>query len=158
MPDKLHSGTFTVASVNVAALALNSSGGAVICQGDAGGPALRVKDGGVELAAVHSRSWWGGCLGSSAAETRTGAVDTRVDDVAAWIDRTVAQAATERVVTIETGRIPGTYDGTTGCTHIFPGARTGLFLCGSTYTHAVWNDGRRLCCWSAGPTPGSRTS
>lgn len=142
VPDKLHSGAFTVASVDAGSISLNSSGGAVICQGDAGGPALRVKDGGVELAAVHSRSWRGGCLGTSATETRTGAVDIRVDDVAAWVDRILAQAATERVVTIETGRVPGTYDGTTGCTHTLPGAGSGLFLCGSTYTRAVWSDGR----------------
>ncbi|MEU4352027.1 FG-GAP-like repeat-containing protein [Streptomyces sp. NPDC023838] len=85
VPDKLHSGAFTVSSVGSGAVALNGSAGAVICQGDAGGPALRVKNGSVELAAVNSRSWRGGCLGTDAAETRTGAVDVRVDDLGAWV-------------------------------------------------------------------------
>ncbi|MFK8910634.1 trypsin-like serine protease, partial [Streptomyces sp. YS-3] len=86
VPDKLHSGAFTVASADAGTVALNASGDAVICQGDAGGPALRVKDGGVELAAVNSRSWQGGCLGANPAETRTGAVNVRVDDLAPWVE------------------------------------------------------------------------
>ncbi|MEV6549774.1 trypsin-like serine protease [Streptomyces sp. NPDC051597] len=142
VPDKLHSGAFAVASVDAGTVALNSSGGAVICRGDAGGPALRVKDGRVELAAINSRSWQGGCLGTNPAETRTSAVAVRIDNAAPWISHILLQAATEHVVDIETGHIPGTYDGTTGCSHTFPGADTGVFLCGSTYTHAVWNDGR----------------
>lgn len=89
VPDRLHTGTFTVASVTGGDVALNGSDTAVICQGDAGGPALRATAGGsVELVAVNSRSWQGGCLDAPAGETRTGAVNARVDDLAAWIKTT----------------------------------------------------------------------
>jgi hypothetical protein len=43
---------------------------------------------GVELAAVNSRSWQGGCFGTDPAEVRTGAVETRVDDVRDWVSDT----------------------------------------------------------------------
>ncbi|MFK8908057.1 FG-GAP-like repeat-containing protein, partial [Streptomyces sp. YS-3] len=85
VPNKVHTAAFTVAGVDGGALSLNGSENAVICQGDAGGPALRTKGGKTELVAVNSLSWQGGCLGTDAAETRTGAVDVRVDDVAAWL-------------------------------------------------------------------------
>lgn len=87
VPNKAHTGAFTVASAEGGALGLDASGDAVVCKGDTGGPALRQKDGGLELAAVNSRSWQGGCLGTDAAETRTGALAVRVDDVAAWVDQ-----------------------------------------------------------------------
>ncbi|MGW7103860.1 RICIN domain-containing protein [Streptomyces sp. NPDC054838] len=87
VPDKAHTGVFTVASTDGGALGLSASGGTVVCKGDTGGPALRQQDGGVELVAVNSRSWQGGCLGTDPAETRTGAVAVRLDDVAAWIDQ-----------------------------------------------------------------------
>ncbi|MEU9111133.1 FG-GAP-like repeat-containing protein [Streptomyces sp. NPDC048483] len=88
VPDKLHSSVFTVDSVTGSAVNLNGSDQATICQGDAGGPALRVKDGIPELVAVNSRSWQGGCLGTDAREKRTGAVDVRVDDLSEWIRKT----------------------------------------------------------------------
>ncbi|MER7466817.1 RICIN domain-containing protein [Streptomyces sp. NPDC097981] len=87
VPNKAHTGAFTVASVAGGTLGLDASGDAVVCKGDTGGPALRQTDGGPELAAVNSRSWQGGCLGTDASETRTGALDVRVDDVAAWVDQ-----------------------------------------------------------------------
>lgn len=87
VPDKAHTGAFTVASVEGGALGLDASGDAVVCKGDTGGPALRRTDGGLELTAVNSRSWQGGCLGTDPAETRTGALAVRVDDVAAWVDQ-----------------------------------------------------------------------
>ncbi|MGW2613833.1 FG-GAP-like repeat-containing protein [Streptomyces sp. NPDC001500] len=85
VPDKLHTGTFTVASTAAATVDLDGSATATVCQGDAGGPALRTVDGVTELVAVNSRSWQGGCLGIDPAETRTGAVDTRVDDIGEWV-------------------------------------------------------------------------
>ncbi|MFE0193674.1 FG-GAP-like repeat-containing protein [Streptomyces sp. NPDC058989] len=88
VPDKLHSATFTVSSVAGGDVELNGSDQAVICQGDAGGPALRTKDGTLELVAVNSRSWQGGCSGMDPKETRRGAVDVRVDDLAGWIRQT----------------------------------------------------------------------
>ncbi|MEU0031280.1 trypsin-like serine protease [Streptomyces sp. NPDC006335] len=90
VPDKLHAGTFTVASTTSTSVDLEGSDGATVCKGDAGGPALRTVDGTTELVAVNSRSWQGGCLGIDPAETRTGAVDTRVDDLSNWVASTVA--------------------------------------------------------------------
>ncbi|MFH9015603.1 FG-GAP repeat domain-containing protein, partial [Streptomyces sp. NPDC017943] len=42
-----------------------------------------------------SRSWQGGCLGIDPTETRTGAVDTRVDDLGNWVASTVAGRVTD---------------------------------------------------------------
>ncbi|MFF4278983.1 FG-GAP-like repeat-containing protein [Streptomyces kronopolitis] len=88
VPDKLHSASFTVTSAAGADVGLKGSDQAVICQGDAGGPALRTTDGTPELVALNSRSWQGGCLGTDPKETRTDAVDVRVDDLSDWIRRT----------------------------------------------------------------------
>ncbi|MEV7076930.1 trypsin-like serine protease, partial [Streptomyces sp. NPDC093990] len=85
VPDKLHTGTFTVAATAATTVDLNGSDTATVCKGDAGGPALRTVDGTMELVAVNSRSWQGGCLGIDPTETRTGAIDTRVDDIGAWV-------------------------------------------------------------------------
>ncbi|MET7355014.1 S1 family peptidase [Streptomyces mirabilis] len=78
VPDKLHTGTFTVASMTDTTVDLNGSDTATVCKGDAGGPALRTVNGITELVAITSRSWQGGCLGIDPAETRTGAIDTRL--------------------------------------------------------------------------------
>ncbi|WP_190009685.1 trypsin-like serine protease, partial [Streptomyces anulatus] len=91
VPTKLHAGTFTVASRTDTTVNLNGSDTATVCQGDAGGPALRTVDGSPQLVSVTSRSWQGGCLGVDPAETRTGAVDTRVDDLAGWVKEVVAR-------------------------------------------------------------------
>ncbi|MEU3350300.1 FG-GAP-like repeat-containing protein [Streptomyces sp. NPDC037389] len=86
IPDRLHYASFTVGSVKGASLGLNGKeADAVICQGDTGGPAFRDVGGRQELVGVNSRSWQGGCLGTDPAETRKGAVDTRVDDLGGWI-------------------------------------------------------------------------
>ncbi|MGI5196345.1 S1 family peptidase [Streptomyces sp. CA-288835] len=90
VPGKLHSSAFTVNgvpaadSVNLAGASATSA----ICAGDTGGPVMRETGGKAELVAVSSRSWQGGCFNSE--ETRTDAVATRVDDVAAWIEATVS--------------------------------------------------------------------
>ncbi|WP_234438665.1 trypsin-like serine protease [Streptomyces sp. NRRL S-340] len=83
VPDQLHTGEFRVDSVADTTVALTGQDGASVCKGDAGGPALRGNGGAVELTAVHSVSWQGGCLGET--ETRTGAVDARVDGLADWV-------------------------------------------------------------------------
>ncbi|MGO4463894.1 FG-GAP-like repeat-containing protein, partial [Streptomyces sp. M-16] len=54
--------------------------------GDTGGPLLNASG---QLTAVNSRSWQGGCLGTPATETRTGATSTRTDDLTQWIQDTV---------------------------------------------------------------------
>ncbi|MGK3944836.1 trypsin-like serine protease, partial [Streptomyces caeruleatus] len=85
VPDKLHTGTFTVVSTATTTVDLDGSDGATVCKGDAGGPALRTVNGTTELVAINSRSWQGGCLGNDPTETRTGAADTRVDDLGSWV-------------------------------------------------------------------------
>ncbi|MFB7422273.1 trypsin-like serine protease, partial [Streptomyces hydrogenans] len=91
VPNKLHSGTFTVASTTGTDVNLDGSDTATVCQGDAGGPALRTVSGTPELVAVGSRSWQGGCLGIDPAETRSNAVDTRVDGLAGWVKEIVSR-------------------------------------------------------------------
>ncbi|WP_435191652.1 FG-GAP-like repeat-containing protein [Streptomyces sp. bgisy126] len=88
VPNKLHTGGFTAVGDSSADVALTATGEAVICQGDAGGPVLRTNGTTQELVAVAGRSWQGGCLGTDPAETRTGAVATRVDDIRTWITGT----------------------------------------------------------------------
>ncbi|MFE4862101.1 FG-GAP-like repeat-containing protein [Streptomyces sp. NPDC056670] len=93
VPGRLHQGDFTVAAVEATSIQLNGSAKSVLCQGDAGGPALRTgRDGGHEVVSVNSRSWQGGCLGADAKETRTSAVNTRVDDLGTWVKETAFAA------------------------------------------------------------------
>ncbi|MEW1636804.1 trypsin-like serine protease, partial [Streptomyces sp. NPDC093801] len=89
VPDKLHTGTFTVNSSTPTTLAVTGKGADVLCKGDTGGPLLNTAG---ELVGVTSRSWQGGCLGTPATETRTGALSTRTDDLAQWIQDTVRPA------------------------------------------------------------------
>ncbi|WP_335938829.1 FG-GAP-like repeat-containing protein [Streptomyces sp. PTD5-9] len=95
VPDRLHAGSFVVTRVDATTVAMDRDGGS-ICKGDAGGPALREKDGGVELVAVHSASWQAGCLGTE--ETRSGAVETRLDDLGEWIRQIRALPQESQVV------------------------------------------------------------
>ncbi|MFF3108623.1 FG-GAP-like repeat-containing protein [Kitasatospora sp. NPDC057904] len=84
LPAQSHSATLTTGAVASSSVDLTAKTAAdTVCKGDAGAPALRAKNGGVELAAVVSRAWQGGCLGET--ETRQGATETRVDDIAGWI-------------------------------------------------------------------------
>ncbi|WP_151898319.1 FG-GAP-like repeat-containing protein [Streptomyces sp. C8S0] len=81
-PLKLHTSAFTVNSVtgtdvNIAGKTADDA----ICKGDTGAPLIRVNNGVPELVAVSSRSWQGGCFGTDAAETRTGAVAARADGI-----------------------------------------------------------------------------
>ncbi|MER7172656.1 FG-GAP-like repeat-containing protein [Streptomyces mesophilus] len=83
-PSGLHTAAFGVDSADATTLAISGKSATdAICAGDTGGPALREKDGKVELVALNTRSWQGGCFGSE--ETRTGALETRVDDIGSWI-------------------------------------------------------------------------
>lgn len=84
-PLKMHTGTFTVGTPSTSNLPLAGKDGATICAGDSGAPALATNNGKVELVGINSRSWQGGCWGVDAAETRTDAIDTRVDDLASWV-------------------------------------------------------------------------
>ncbi|GLW04114.1 RICIN domain-containing protein [Streptomyces lavendulae] len=82
VPDKLHTGTFTVSSTTATTLAITGKGTDVLCKGDTGGPLLNSAG---QITGVNSRSWQGGCLGTPATETRTGAISTRTDDLAQWL-------------------------------------------------------------------------
>lgn len=84
-----HGGQFAVDGTSGGDVAITGTDGAVLCAGDTGGPAVRTVDSGVELVAVTSRSWQGGCFGADPAETRTDAVSTRVDDIRDWVAATV---------------------------------------------------------------------
>lgn len=94
-PLQRHAGTFVVDSVSGGDIAITGQDGAAICAGDAGGPALQMTADGPRLAAVNSRSWQGGCFGSDPTETRTGALEVRVDDVADWIQEVVQREKPE---------------------------------------------------------------
>ncbi|WP_327072249.1 trypsin-like serine protease [Kitasatospora purpeofusca] len=91
VPDKLHSALFTVGTIDPTGLAITprTPTGAAVCKGDTGGPALRKIGDHYELAALNSRSWQNGCLGTTET-TRTGAYNTRTDDLGTWIQQTRA--------------------------------------------------------------------
>jgi hypothetical protein len=82
VPDKAHAATVTVDSVAATTLSLapKAPDGPTTCRGDSGGPAITASG---ELAGIHSASWQGGCFAET--ETRRGATESRVDDIAAWI-------------------------------------------------------------------------
>lgn len=92
IPFSRHETTFTAGTVAATGfdLAAQTPADATVCAGDAGGPALRGVKGAFTLAGVISRSWQGGCLGST--ETRAGAFASRVDDMGEWIQQTRALA------------------------------------------------------------------
>ncbi|MET9610985.1 trypsin-like serine protease [Streptomyces sp. NPDC006512] len=92
VPGKLHTGTFTTNSSTATTLAVTGKGADVLCKGDTGGPLLNAAG---ELVGVNSRSWQGGCLGTDAAETRTGAISARVDDIGQWIRETALYSTVE---------------------------------------------------------------
>ncbi|OIK01068.1 esterase [Streptomyces sp. MUSC 14] len=85
VPDHVHAAAFTVQNTAATTLDLAAkSDGAAICKGDTGGPVLSTTG---AVVGVSSLSWQGGCLGTDPAETRTGAVAARVDDLASWVQQ-----------------------------------------------------------------------
>jgi secreted trypsin-like serine protease len=87
VPDQLRTSTFSVTSSAGASLAVTGDNGVDTCKGDAGGPALQEASGHPELVAVSSLSWQHGCL--DVTETRQGSTETRVDDIAAWVQQQI---------------------------------------------------------------------
>ncbi|MFK4148379.1 S1 family peptidase [Streptomyces sp. NPDC004065] len=87
VPGEVHAAAFTVQNTATTSLDIaGKSDGAAVCKGDTGGPVLNTAG---AVVGVSSLSWQGGCLGTDASETRTGAVAARVDDLAAWIGQVV---------------------------------------------------------------------
>ncbi|GHB23526.1 hypothetical protein GCM10010377_12120 [Streptomyces viridiviolaceus] len=85
-PLDLHTGTFSVSAVDGGDVTLSGVDGAAVCQGDAGGPAVRTVDGRPTLVAISSRSTQVGCFGVDTAEgTPSEAISTRVDDLREWV-------------------------------------------------------------------------
>ncbi|MCF3963569.1 S1 family peptidase [Streptomyces fuscigenes] len=88
-PLALHSGTLSVDAAAATTAAVTGQDGAAACMGDTGGPVVRTTGAGPELAALTSQSYQGGCFGIDPAETRTGGVVARVDDLGSWVTSTV---------------------------------------------------------------------
>ncbi|WP_380281970.1 FG-GAP-like repeat-containing protein [Kitasatospora purpeofusca] len=84
-PGTLHTSAVTAGTVTATGLDVTPTTPGLICKGDAGGPVWRTENAKPVLTGVISRSWQGGCLGTPATETRTGAHETRVDDLGPWI-------------------------------------------------------------------------
>ncbi|GGY26931.1 FG-GAP-like repeat-containing protein [Streptomyces djakartensis] len=82
VPGKAHTGDFRVDTVDSATLGISPTSGGAVCPGDAGGPVLNARG---KLVGIVTASWGGGCFNSD--ETRTGALATRVDDIADWVQR-----------------------------------------------------------------------
>jgi hypothetical protein len=95
VPDRLHTANFTVGSVAATGLDITAAAGdSDPCKGDAGGPALREVNGNATLVAINSTSWQHGCLAET--ESRHGASETRLDDIATWLrDNTKTGAFTD---------------------------------------------------------------
>ncbi|GAA3439009.1 trypsin-like serine protease [Kutzneria kofuensis] len=84
VPARLHAANYTVQATDATTISLAAAAGAADpCKGDAGGPAVATVNGQPELVGITSRSWQHGCLDVN--ETRSGATETRVDDLASWI-------------------------------------------------------------------------
>lgn len=91
-PLAMHSGAFTTGASAGSDLPITGKDGAAICKGDTGGPLFRETNGRAQLVGINSRSLQGGCFGIDAAQTSTGAVSVRADDLRAWIDATTQGA------------------------------------------------------------------
>ncbi|MEU6227018.1 RICIN domain-containing protein [Streptomyces sp. NPDC047042] len=105
-PSTLRTGALSVDASTATTLTVTGKNGAAACQGDTGGPVVRTVGGVPQLAALNSRSYQGGCLGIDAAETRTGGIATRVDDLSTWVSgfvngfRPVKNVGTQRCLAV----------------------------------------------------------
>ncbi|MGN9914074.1 S1 family peptidase [Phytohabitans sp. LJ34] len=89
VPDRLSTAPFTVQGTTSTTVDIAGTGAAPpgVCRGDAGGPALREVAGGVEVVALSSTTWQGGCFNET--ETRNGATEVRLDDIKPWIQQAI---------------------------------------------------------------------
>jgi hypothetical protein len=125
VPAKAQTAGLTVQAVGDSTI--NLSGAAPLCQGDAGGPALRVTASGPELVAVHSAGYQKGCLEAPASETRTQTTEVRVDSNLTWVRQNIRPGTFVRLATSA-----GVLDTRTGV-----GATAGARAAGATTTFAV---------------------
>ncbi|MET8581088.1 FG-GAP-like repeat-containing protein [Streptomyces collinus] len=134
VPGRAHTASFGVDAVDASTLTVSpGSDSGALCPGDAGGPVL---DGRNRLVAVVARSWSGGCFGST--ETRTGAVATRVDDIAGWVQQVRLKSRKDYVGDAVTAA-DFNHDGRTdvaavlanGTAHVFSGRPDGTLEYGS---------------------------
>ncbi|MEU1201628.1 S1 family peptidase [Streptomyces sp. NPDC005813] len=93
-PLRLHTGTYTVNSADATSADVTGKDGAAACMGDTGGPVVRVTNGTHQLVALNSQSYQGGCLGTDAAQTSTGGITARVDDLTSWVDSKIGATPT----------------------------------------------------------------
>ncbi|MFD4050562.1 ricin-type beta-trefoil lectin domain protein [Streptomyces sp. NPDC058611] len=84
-PSTQHKATFNVSAPTATTFDItpNAPADATVCQGDAGGPALRTENGKAHLAAIVSRASTKGCLGSAATAADASAI--RMDGLTSWI-------------------------------------------------------------------------
>lgn len=146
-PERAHVGTFNVDLVNPTTLAISpAAAGAALCKGDAGGPVL---NGSGRVIGVVSASWDGGCLNSR--ESRTGAVATRVDDIADWVQQVRLSSRQKQITDVMTA---ADFDGDgrtdiaslmkTGSAQVFHGRADGTLQFGSYLTAVGRSTQKRL--------------
>ncbi|MGX1560493.1 trypsin-like serine protease [Streptomyces sp. NPDC055506] len=98
VPSRAHTGSFGVDMVKPSTLEVSPrAAGAALCRGDAGAPVLNSSG---RVVGVVTAAWGGGCLNSE--ETRTGAVATRVDDIADWVQRVRLTSRKEHITDVMT--------------------------------------------------------
>ena len=122
VPGRAHKGTFAVGAVNAATLDISpaASDGASLCKGDSGAPVLRDD----RVVGVVIAAWDGGCFNSD--ETRTGALATRVDDIAGWV-RQVRLTSRKTHVTDVMTAADFNGDGRTDIATLLAGGRVEIF-------------------------------
>ncbi|MGW7426839.1 trypsin-like serine protease [Streptomyces sp. NPDC054813] len=158
VPARAHTGSFGVDVVNPTTLAISpaASGGA-LCKGDAGGPVLNA---GGRVVGVVSAAWDGGCFNSR--ETRTGAVATRVDDIADWVQKVLLTNRQKYVTDVMTA---ADFDGdgrtdiatllTNGSAQVFQGRADGTLEYGSFLKVVGRSNQKELVAGDFDTTPGT---
>jgi Trypsin len=91
VPDRLHAAALTVQDVGDGAfgLAAPAETPATVCKGDGGGPTLRPSGTSFRLIGLHQSSGQAGCFGAPAGQTGGATVETRLDDLATWVQQNV---------------------------------------------------------------------
>ncbi|MFF7727795.1 S1 family peptidase [Streptomyces sp. NPDC008001] len=128
VPDRLHAAEFKAGSTTATTLNIEGvSPDAAVCQGDTGGPLFTYNQDYAQLFGIHSTSGQAGCFGTDESEKRRTASETRVDDIAGWIQAVASRNVLSRVNWKNAVHVvPGHFDS-------LDGERSDLFV--------VWADG-----------------